>query len=230
MSFSGEGHDIWQNPDPADKSAAAQHSFVDQPDRRWHNREPIFVPIYPGFGFGPYWGFGLGFDFGPGCDPFYAWGFGCPGFLGAGFDDGAYGYNYGYWGDFNSEPDQANPDAGDMQEPLSLEPQAAAPSVSAVPMQQTEAPNYAVLYFVDGSSLAVADYWVSGGMLHYITMYGGQNAASLKFFDLQRTTDENAKQGITITLHNAPMNPNEAPANPQTQANPNAPPQNAPVH
>jgi hypothetical protein len=51
----------------------------------------------------------------------------------------------------------------------------------------------------------VADYWVSGGMLHYITVYGGENAASLKFFDLQRTTDENAKNGITIQMHNAPM-------------------------
>ena len=64
-----------------------------------------------------------------------------------------------------------------------------------------------VIYLKDGTSFAVKDYWVADGQLHYVTSYGGENAVDLGAFDLQRTTDENAKQGIRSRCAPRP-NPN----------------------
>ncbi len=71
-----------------------------------------------------------------------------------------------------------------------------------------------VIFLKDGTSFAVKDYWVADGKLHYITSYGGENAVDLGAFDLQRTTDENAKQGIAITLRPAPESQPPAPQSP----------------
>jgi len=62
-----------------------------------------------------------------------------------------------------------------------------------------------VLYFKDGSSYAVTNYWLADGKLHYIASYGGENAVDQKDLDLQKTVDENAAQGLTFTLHPGPV-------------------------
>ena len=57
-----------------------------------------------------------------------------------------------------------------------------------------------MLFLKDGTSFGVSDYWLEGGRLHYVTMYGGANAIELEAVDIQRTVDENAKNGLTFAL------------------------------
>jgi len=84
----------------------------------------------------------------------------------------------------------------------------------------TAAPQaYPVLVLRDGSMYAVNDFWLEGGMLHYVTTYGGENSFDPSQLDMQRTVDENAKRGITFTLY-----PSPAPASPAKPLQP--PPSN----
>ena len=190
---------------------------------------PGFAFFNPGFGF-----FGSGF----GCDPFFAPSFGCSGlypglyggfgYLGFGGGYGGYaggfgdsGYGYGYDGGYYAPPsfDVAAPnvDEGASQEPAPSEWQNP-PAENSSP-DNSGAENAApapdtVIFLKDGTSFAVKDYWVADGELHYVTSYGGENAVDLGAFDLQRTTDENAKQGIAITLRPAPESQPPAPQSP----------------
>jgi len=66
-----------------------------------------------------------------------------------------------------------------------------------------------MLYFKDGSSYGVTDYWLAEGNLHYVTSYGGENSVRADLLDLQRTVDEDAKNGVNFVLRPA------APATPQ---------------
>jgi hypothetical protein len=195
---------------------------------------PGFAFFNPGFGF-----FGSGF----GCDPFFAPSFGCSsfspfglgGFSYLGFGGGYGGYagdigdiGYGYDGGYYAPPsfDVAPPnvDEGASQEPAPSEwqnPPAenSTPDNSSVD-NSTPAPD-TVIFLKDGTSFAVKDYWVANGQLHYVTSYGGENAVNLGAFDLQRTTDENASRGISITLRPAPES--QPPASEPPNAQPSAP-------
>lgn len=190
-------------------------------------REPFFFT--PGFGF---FGFGFGFDNGFGCDPFWTWGFGCntfgyfpySGFGPYGFGYGNYGlgYDYGGYGYSGRYNDNSYGNEGMSQEPTPSTWQNP-PEENSNSNIETAAPE-TVIYLKDGSSFAVKDYWVADGKLHYITSYGGENAVDLDQFDVERTTNENAKQGITITLRPAPES-----AAPAPDAQPNSPPQPPPA-
>jgi hypothetical protein len=195
-------------------------------------RRPILAG--PGFFFPPAFFFsspifGL---YGPGfgCDPSWVTPFGCnglyPGFYGGyntlgfgggyGYDGGGYGgAGYGYDNGYYAPPnfDVAPPNGAD--EGASQEP---APSEWQNPPADNSSPDNSgvenaapapdtIIYLKDGTSFGVKNYWVADGQLHYITSYGGENAVDLGAFDLERTTDENAKQGIAITLHPAPEAP-----------------------
>lgn len=189
----------------------------------------------PGFGF-------FGNDFGPGfgCDPFFAPSFGCSGFSPFGFGGGlgylgfgggyggyagdfgdagsGYGYDGGYYAPPSFDVAPPNVDEGESQETAPgpyLNPPAenSSPDDSgAVNSAPAPAPE-TVIWLKDGTSFAVKDYWIADGQLHYVTSYGGENAVDLGDFDLQRTTDENAQQGISITLRPAPES--QPPAQPQ---------------
>jgi hypothetical protein len=172
-------------------------------------------PFYPYYPFYPYGGFGYGFGFGAfgygafgPCDPF--WG-GCYGFgyggsgIGYGYYGGGYSSDNGYGGDLSYS---GSPDSTPSQEAIpSL--YAPAPETSQEAQSATngpvEKPVTAVLYFKDGSSYAVTNYWLADGKLHYLTSYGGENAVDQKDLDLQKTVDENAAQGLTFTLRPGPV-------------------------
>ena len=139
------------------------------------------------FAFGPCGGLGYGFGLGYG----YGYGYG-------------YGSGYGYWGggydinpaDFNAQDVTApNPWMGDYVYEGSDE---------AAQVEAATAPGpLTVIYFKDGSSYGVRDYWLDAGQLHYVTSYGGENSVDADRVDLQRTVDENAKNGIDFTLRPA---------------------------
>ncbi|HEY4741740.1 MAG TPA: hypothetical protein VIH76_14185 [Candidatus Acidoferrales bacterium] len=137
------------------------------------------------FAFGPCGGFGYGFGLGFG----YGYGYG----LGYGYWDGGYDINPA---DFNAQ-DVTAPNAwiGDYLYEGSDE---------AAQVEAATAPGpLTVIYFKDGSSYGVRDYWMDAGKLHYLTSYGGENSADADRVDLQRTVDENAKNGIEFTLRPA---------------------------
>jgi len=201
---------------------------------------PAFIfssPIYglygPGFGCGPSWVYPFQCN---GLDPGVYGGFGYLGFGGGygnyavGFGDTGYGYGYDYDGGYYAPPsfDIAAPnlDEGESQEPAPgpyLNPPAENSSPDNSGVDNSAPAPETVIYLKDGSSFAVKDYWVADGQLHYITSYGGENAVDLNLFDLQRTTDENAKQGVFITLRPAPESQPPASQAPTAQP-PNPPP------
>jgi hypothetical protein len=236
LSFSGQGHEIWQNPSNATVAGTTQNfrgpagSMTARPLPPTglfpHQR---FYPVYfyPAFGFyNPFFGFG----FGPGCDPYSAWNFGCNGFGGFGYGFGGYGSNYGFggyapgWGYGASGPDSQQGTSYDWgNSPAnSSDAQGDAQSGAGADVQASDISNDTVIYLQDGSSFAASDYWVADGQLYYVTPHGIQNSVDLKLFDVQRTTDENASRGIAVTLRNAPSS--AAPAQQQdSQPPPNAP-------
>ena len=222
--FAG-GNNTWQEPPAAGVhdaaaanagrgSAATPRAAIASPPHVPVPRHPVgggpFYPFYPyggfGYGFG-YGGLGFGYGaFGP-CDPF--WG-GCNGF---GYGGGGIGYGYygggyggyssddGYSGDLNYSGSQ---DTTPPQDTYAWAPETSQGAQSATngPMEK---PVTAVLYFKDGSSYAVTNYWLADGKLHYLTSYGGENAVDQKDLDLQKTVDENAAQGLTFTLRPGPV-------------------------
>jgi hypothetical protein len=57
-----------------------------------------------------------------------------------------------------------------------------------------------LLYLNDGSALEVADYWVQGDTLNYVTDDGKEGTIAVKDLDLQRTVDSNQRLGLKFTL------------------------------
>jgi len=229
LTFYGEGHQIWQEPAPSTPAANLRGATVvgrPQPPHIFH--QPwFFYPsgYYPGFGFYGFTPF-LGFGWGPGCDPFDPWLFGCGAYgMGYGFNY-PYGYGYGY-GDYYPPAwgygGTASPDENSNEPAPSLwqnPPAGGADSQSEVEASQP----YSVLYLQDGTNYDIRDYWVADGKLHYVTSYGGENSVDLSQVDLQRTVDANASRGLSFSLHPAapaPLNP--PPANDGAQPGDNAP-------
>jgi hypothetical protein len=179
---------------------------------------------YYGFGFGgpcdPFfgcYGFGSGFGFGAGFGYGYGGGFGL--FGGGGGDMSGWTYSSQgngvgtgaatSGGDYTvdasggngadatvaANPAESNGTADASGPTVNLNSGAAAPAA---------APVTTVLYMRDGSSFAVSDYWLAGGKLHYVTSYGGENSTDLGKLDIQKSVDENAKQGEKFALKSAP--------------------------
>lgn len=61
-----------------------------------------------------------------------------------------------------------------------------------------------LIYLADGTNYAVANYWLAGGDLHYVTSYGAEDAMPIGQIDLQRTVDANAARGVQFTLRPTP--------------------------
>jgi hypothetical protein len=238
LSFSGQGHDIWQ-----DSPASAHSNALDSPSsaqRGLFGRSPSFtmhpVPPHrvfnPGFGspyyYGPAFGiypfgfYGTGF-----CDPFSGFdpGFGCGG-LGLGF---GYGFGYGYSGYFGpsynnsySVGSTSGPTLYDNDTPASDSggSDTSAPEQGTDPSSQTAAPAppaATLIYLKDGTSYEAMSYWLDAGKLHYITNYGGESTVDMGQLDLQRTVDENARIGVDFTLRPAapvPAAPQSTPDSP----------------
>jgi hypothetical protein len=210
LSFSGQGHDIWQNnSDAGDMRPGSSSALLESrpaeaqgphpfPPRRFHGG--FFGPGYGygyGYGFGGFypWSFGLGLGFGAICDPLWD------------FDCDAYGYpGYGYYG----------PDAPGLYLDSSSGDDSAAAAASqgyGVYSSQDTGPDNSsaastsgttVLYLNDGTSFAVTDYWVADYKLHYLTDGARENVIDLDQVDVQRTVDENAARGVNFTLRPAP--------------------------
>ena len=64
-----------------------------------------------------------------------------------------------------------------------------------------------MLVLKDGISFGLTDYWVEGGMLHYITTYGRQNAIDLDRIDLDKTVKLNSGRGVPFVLSERPAPP-----------------------
>ena len=217
LSFSGQGHEIWQDSShngymgAHGSGAGAQAGPLESqrprpfPPHRFHGG--FFGPGYGygyGYGFGGFypWGFGLGLDFGAGCDPL--WDVGCD----------AYGYpGYGYYGPYapglyldSPSGDESAAAAPDMQQDSGVyTEQNTAPDNSA----DASTNGVTVLYLNDGTSFAVTDYWVADYKLHYVTDGARENAIDLDQIDVQRTVDENAARGVNFTLKPAAAAPAE---------------------
>jgi len=221
LSFSGQGHEIWQNsPGVTPGLAAAPRSAlaVSRPaanelpaqPRMFPPRRflpgPIFAPGYggffgPGFGFYPFFGFGFG-----GCDLFF-WNVGCNAL--------------GYWGPYSSgyypsdmylgAGGYGGTDAGpDTSQGYGAYAPQNPPSDNS---GATAATQVVTLYLNDGTSFAVTDYWVADYKLHYVTEDAREGALDLDQIDVQRTVDENASRGVTFTLKPAPAAaPDSSPA------------------
>ena len=139
LSFSGQGHEIWQNSapetpgvlsNPRNPSAVTRplppHIIRPLPPNGFQGQNLFYYPY--GYGFSPFFGLGLGL----GCDPFdpwgcygYGYGFG-PGYYGFGYP--GYGYDsgndngYGYYDNSNSYPpplDNSEPPSTNGLEPQS---------------------------------------------------------------------------------------------------------------
>src|SRR4029077_2785114 len=161
--------------------------FTPQPRRRFLGNNFFFVGggcfggFFPGFcGPGLWWG------------PGYAWGPGCDLVL------GCEGYGYSNYG---------------LDAPNNVQLQSDNPSQEYGPFRWQDSPTgdsvdasrpAATIYLNNGTSDGVKDYWLTGGDLHYITNYGGENRIPVERLDLQRTVDENAALGVTFILSNQP--------------------------
>jgi hypothetical protein len=228
LSFSGQGHDIWQNEpsngaltgsNRASSSAhvIASHSLVSRsPSAISMRPQPphrIFYPPYPYLGYPAYGYYGLGFGFG--CNPFWGWNygsaFGCDG-SGYGSYGGYYGSAYGYGGgysdpsstDVDTYPSDYDSGASNESNPSTWQnPPADNSSAEPTPAPKPDT----LIYLKDGSSYEVMSYWLDNGQLHYITNYGGENSLDMNQLDLQRTVDENAQRGANFTLRPAPTAP-----------------------
>ena len=196
--------------------AVAGPPHVFPPHRGRGGYPNYFYNPYPYFGFG--WGGGLWWGGFYPCDPFW----GCYGY-GYGYG-GGYGYYGGSFGsDYGADLSYSSPDdAGGSQEPnptLFAAPAGDAGQSSGEASQQP----YVILYLKDGSSYAVSDYWLSGGKLHYVTSYGGENVIDESQLDLQRTVNENATRGVDFTLRPEPAGNGNAVPGAQAAPNPQPP-------
>jgi hypothetical protein len=213
LSFSGQGHDIWQNlPGVTSPGGAAAHGTVagSRPEVNELTAQPRMLPptrSYPrpipfgrGFGFfGPGFGFNpFLFGFGPYCDPY--WNSGCDSFGYVG-GYGAYGY-YPYVYDPGAYA-SANGDADDSGQYSGSDNLAASNDTSTT---------VTVLYLKSGGSFAVTDYWLANGQVEYLTSFGGENSVGLDELDIARTVTENSAHGVSFVLRSGPDSTPATPA------------------
>jgi hypothetical protein len=195
-------------------------------------RRPIAVfPIF--YGYPPYF-FGSPFHYGFGYCP---WGFspyqcfalnggspwGSPsgfngfGYPGYGASYGTYGLGYdsgtGYTGGDSSAAYAATPNPNQYTSDGSAYN---ADSTYVAPSQQdaasaapSDTPSTTILFFTDRTSTEATSYWVAQDELHFITSYGGTSSVPLAQLDVNRTVQENAQRGISISLQA------QTPASPQ---------------
>jgi hypothetical protein len=241
LSFSGQGHEIWQdspataqgNPLDSSSTSATQRALFGHSSSFTMHPVPPHRVFNPGFGapyyYSPAFGFyPLGFYGGGFCDPFSGFdpGFGCGG-LGFG-----YGFGYGYPGYFGPGYDDSysvgtttGPTLYDNETPASDSSGSytPAPEQGTDPSSQAGAPApppATLIYLKDGTSYEAMSYWLDAGKLHYITNYGGETTVDMGQLDLQRTVDENARIGVDFTLRPAAPVPASPQSTPDSQPAP----------
>lgn len=198
-------------------------SAVAAPPHVFPPRRPGY-PYYPYYHYYPYYGFGWGGGLWFGgfypCDPFW----GCYGYgYGYGYGGGFGYYGGSFGGDYSADLSYSAPDEGSGSQEANPTLYAAPPADTGQMTGDASQQTYVMLYLKDGSSYAVSDYWLSGGKLHYVTSYGGQNVIDESQLDLQRTVNENAARGVDFVLRPEPAGSDEtapAPATPDSKAPP----------
>lgn len=198
------------------------------------------------YGFSPFFGFGYGYcgwGFSPfDCYSLYGgspWGspfYGPYGYNGFGYSGYGYGIGYsssygsGYSGGMNSSISDSSGTYGSNSYPGATSDGASTnssntSSVYAAPSTQDSAgaaaqgaPASTILFFTDGTSAEVTNYWVAQDELHFTTVGGGSSFVALAQLDVNRTVQENQSRGVNITLQ-TPTQP-ETPASQQPQPPP----------
>jgi hypothetical protein len=239
-SFSGQGHQIWENAPMARNAVPSSRTLSNV--RGALNRFGPFreTPRFgSGFGFRGgsrrgcwHCGFGRGFGlgwWGPG------WGFGWPWFgywgWGPAWIDPIWGWpGYDYFGyQADNSNDYSYDDSSYSTPPLSYpSSDAGAPPDDQSLTQYTDTGKIempVLLYMKDRSVFAASDYWVENGKLHYVLSTGAEKTVELDQVDIRRTMAENADLGTQVTLKPRPANSEPSPEPPSPTA-PTAKPQN----
>jgi hypothetical protein len=247
LSFSGQGHAIWQDSPASTRSNAivsrprseSERAIFGEPSARLRPIPPHRISgpgfaqpgfFYPYYAFSPFGFYGNGF-----CDPFWGFdpGFGCGGLgFGFGYGFGYGGYGYGYPGNFGgysnygvgsysgpADYDNSGP-SDNYSNSYSPDPAALQGSDQSSQATPPPAPSATLIYLKDGTSYDVMSYWLDAGKLHYITNYGGESTIDMSQLDLQRTVDENARLGASFTLKPAPVTPAQVAPDSQTAPQP----------
>lgn len=69
-----------------------------------------------------------------------------------------------------------------------------------------------VIYLRDGSGYGATDYWITDGMLHFVTTYDVEKSFVFEEIDWQRTVDDNAARGVYFKLSYSPSKQRRATA------------------
>jgi hypothetical protein len=237
-SFSGQGHQIWENARMARSANASSRTISSV--RGGLNR---FGPLrdHPrfgsGFGFrggfrggcwhcGFGWGFGLGWWPGWGLSwPWLDWGWG-PAWIDPVWGWPGYNY-YGYPADDSNDYPYDNNSYSTPPENYPSSDTGAPRDVQS-PRQSTDNGKIempVLLYMKDRSVFAASDYWVEDGKLHYVLSTGAEKMVELNQVDIKRTMTENADLGTVVTLKPRPANSEPSLETPSPTA-PTAKPQN----
>ena len=181
---------FWKSPKSATPATDLRVGRSDPPRRPIIGIRPS-APLFlrrPTFG-NPCLGhaFCAGFGFGSPllCDPFFGFG-NCFPFFGPGL---------GFQGNFLStgaEPEDETSVASD-----------AADLNSTPAMSSRDGADHPItlLQLKSGWMYGLADYWVEGNNLHYVTNYGGKNSVPLELIDLPTTIRLNSERGVEFSLH-----------------------------
>jgi hypothetical protein len=89
-----------------------------------------------------------------------------------------------------------------------------APSENQSPtpsLSDAETVDPVLFYMKDGSVYSASVYWVQDSKLHYILTTGAGNVVDLNDVDVERTTAENAKNGVRVTLKPRPSHSQPSP-------------------
>ncbi len=225
-SFSGQGHQIWENAPMARNAVPSSRTLSNV--RGALNRFGPFreTPRFAsGFGsrgdfrrgcwhcgFG--WGFGLGWWPGWGLGwPWLDWGWG-PAWIDPIW--GWPGYDYSYPADYSNDYLYSDNSYSTPPE-TSPSSDTGAPPDDQSPTQYTDTGKIempVLLYMKDRSVFAASDYWVENGKM-----------VELDQVDIRRTMAENADLGTQVTLKPRPANSEPSPATPSPTA-PTVKPQN----
>lgn len=166
-----------------------------------------------GFGFGPSFGFGFGWGWGWGgwwnpwwWGPGWAWWGPPPGWSWERPPASLPGDYSLYSGNSNSvyNAPYSNPSSGyrttdSFDASLSSEP-LGSPNTNPLTGNLANLTPTILLYLTDGTMLAASDYWIADNKLHYLVNYGGENSVEMDEMDLQRTVDQNVKNGVKFWL------------------------------
>jgi hypothetical protein len=237
-SFSGQGHQIWENA-PTGRNAVASSRTLSNVRGNLNGFGPFRNSPQFGSGFafrGGFrrgcWNCGFGWGFGLGWWP--GWGFGWPWLdwgWGPSWIDPIWGWpGYDYYG-YPAGYSNAYPyDDNSYSTPPENYPSSdtGAPPEDQGPTQTTDAGKIVMpvlLYMRDRSVFAASDYWVEDGKLHYVLSTGAEKMVELDQVDIKRTMAENADLGTQVTLKPRPANSEPSPETPSPTA-PTAKPRN----